>query len=173
MDAAEGQGEVTLKQEDVFDLSVPGKREEDYVGRGKAISIYSDPAFSPQNVSRTEILDFGDEGFLLDNLLTRDECEHIIKEGEKIGFEPIENGRLDYRSSERYVVQVTHVLDLSDDRGISHCVFLETKIIFSIFSLKAHSFQVFGPVNDRPIFFTKINCLQEDLQRNAQNVYLA
>ncbi|XP_064602326.1 uncharacterized protein LOC135468167 [Liolophura sinensis] len=111
MDAVKGQGEVTLKQDDVFDLSIPGKKE-DYVGKGKAISVYSDPTFSPQNVSRTEILDFGNEGFLLNNLLTRDECVHIIQEGEKIGFEPIENGRLDYRSSERILLRCPELSEL-------------------------------------------------------------
>lgn len=56
---------------------------------------------STVDINRSKILNFGDEAFLLHNVLTREECETFIREGEKIGFETIRGVRDDYRSCKR------------------------------------------------------------------------
>lgn len=53
------------------------------------------------DVKRTDVSDFGNEGFLLHNVLTQDECHNIIKMGEDIGFEKIVGATEQYRSAQR------------------------------------------------------------------------
>ena len=65
------------------------------------ISVLKDKTFSPSLVQRQEIHDFGDQAFLLNNLLTKSECEHLITEGEHIGFGKIKGSNDNYRSAER------------------------------------------------------------------------
>lgn len=67
-----------------------------------SLSVFEDThKYSDDEVHRKEILDFGDQGFLLHKLMTSEECAHIIDEGEKIGFGEIKGAKRDYRSSDR------------------------------------------------------------------------
>lgn len=67
-----------------------------------SLSVFEDTRkYSDDEVNRSEILDFGDQGFLLHQLMTSEECAHIIDEGEKIGFGEIKGARRDYRSCDR------------------------------------------------------------------------
>ena len=50
---------------------------------------------------RVEVADFGDEAFLLNNLLSQKECCWFIKQGEELGFEKIIGVRDDYRDCKR------------------------------------------------------------------------
>ena len=70
----------------------------------KKITVLEDNCKSRDTqVHRSDILDFKDQGFLLHNLMTSEECAHIIDEGEKIGFGEIKGAKRDYRSCDRYV----------------------------------------------------------------------
>ncbi|KAH3845835.1 uncharacterized protein LOC127873132 isoform X1 [Dreissena polymorpha] len=62
-------------------------------------------------VSREEISDFGEEGFLLQNVFTLEECEEIIANGEKIGFQTIIGVKDDYRSCKRITLQSQSLAD--------------------------------------------------------------
>ena len=53
------------------------------------------------HVERTDILDFGNEGFLLTGLLTDEECSSLIDAGETIGFKQIEGATQEYRCATR------------------------------------------------------------------------
>lgn len=59
------------------------------------------------SVARSEILDFGDQGFLLHNVLSPTECKHFIDEGERVGFGDILGARDNYRGQQRYVCNST------------------------------------------------------------------
>ncbi|PVD26023.1 hypothetical protein C0Q70_13691 [Pomacea canaliculata] len=59
------------------------------------------PEVAPTAVTKSDILDFGEEGFLLHNLLTESECNHFITEGENAGFEVLPIVKERYRSSKR------------------------------------------------------------------------
>lgn len=66
------------------------------------LSVFEDTFnYIDKEVHRSEILDFGDQGFLLHKLMTSDECARIIDEGEKIGFGEIKGAKRDYRSCDR------------------------------------------------------------------------
>ncbi|XP_061173180.1 uncharacterized protein LOC133191693 [Saccostrea echinata] len=69
------------------------------------LSALEDSSYCDKNVSRTEILDFGDQGFLLHKLMTPSECQHVIEDGEKIGFGEIKGAKRDYRSCDRLVIE--------------------------------------------------------------------
>ena len=89
------------KQEDIFELAVPGKTAEDYKNREVIdLNIPVNEFNASPTIKRSEILDFGNEGFLLDGVLTKDECRCIIEKGEEIGFREI-TVRKDYRNSDR------------------------------------------------------------------------
>ena len=85
--------------------------EADEFGRinidGSDLSHISSPppqssrTFSIENITRKEVLDYGDGCFLLNSVLTQNECEHFIQEGERVGFESISHSRDNYRSSQR------------------------------------------------------------------------
>ena len=51
--------------------------------------------------SRQEILDFGDEGFLLEDVLSKEECQFYMDQGENQGFGLIHGVRESYRNSQR------------------------------------------------------------------------
>lgn len=79
-----------------------------------SLSVLEDTRkYSDDEVNRSEILDFGDQGFLLHQLITSEECAHIIDEGEKIGFGEIKEAKRDYRSCDRIVIEseeLSHIL---------------------------------------------------------------
>ena len=54
-------------------------------------------------ISREEIADYGDQAFLLHKVITKEECQHFIDEGEKIVFEKIHGAKENYRGQQRYV----------------------------------------------------------------------
>ncbi|KAH9499617.1 hypothetical protein Btru_074278 [Bulinus truncatus] len=64
-----------------------------------------DPKFSMNNITRLPVLDYGDECFLLNHVLTDQECQHFIREGETVGFGDILYSRADYRSCQRLSFQ--------------------------------------------------------------------
>lgn len=80
------EGNIELSESDLRDLTFNAKQEN----RNKPIT-------------HVEILDFGPEAFLLHNVLTQEECQDIIEEGEALGFETIRGVRDDYRSCKRLV----------------------------------------------------------------------
>ena len=59
--------------------------------------------FKDRNIERSEISDFGDEAFLLHHVLSPEECQQFVSDGEKVGFEEIRGVRDDYRSCKRFV----------------------------------------------------------------------
>lgn len=80
------------------------------------LEIKHDTGYSRKEVKRTEILDFGKEGFLLYKLLTGTECTCIIDEGEKIGFGQIHGAQDNYRSAQRISIESESLADLLWDR---------------------------------------------------------
>ncbi|XP_059168657.1 uncharacterized protein LOC131950487 [Physella acuta] len=64
-----------------------------------------DNEFDNSAISRTEVLDYGDECFLLKSVLLPEECQHFIQAGERVGFSEILYSRDDYRSSQRLSFQ--------------------------------------------------------------------
>ncbi|XP_076442848.1 uncharacterized protein LOC143281518 [Babylonia areolata] len=83
---ADETGKLSLSLNEFRQINMPAEQEMD------AANI------SP---SRTEILDFGDQGFLLHEILSAQECKHFINEGERAGFGKIEGSSENYRSSQR------------------------------------------------------------------------
>ena len=67
----------------------------------KTISFVEDKSKDTKTVTKQEISDFGDKGFLLRNVLSPTECQCIIDSGEQLGFEEIRGVRDDYRSCKR------------------------------------------------------------------------
>jgi hypothetical protein len=65
------------------------------------INFPEDKSYNTINITQSDIADFGDEGFLLHNILSDDECRYFIDEGERLGFETIRGVRDDYRSCKR------------------------------------------------------------------------
>ena len=57
--------------------------------------------FDVTTIKQTELSDFGDEGFLLQNVVTASECQCFIDGGESVGFDTIRGVRDDYRSCKR------------------------------------------------------------------------
>ena len=67
---------------------------------------FPDPPSTLQEASypvppREDILDFGDEGFLLRQVLSPEECSFFKDRGEEIGFQKIAGARESYRNSQR------------------------------------------------------------------------
>ena len=56
-------------------------------------------------ITRQDILDFGDEGFLLEGVLSKEECQFYINQGEEKGFGNIPDVKQTYRDSQRYVLE--------------------------------------------------------------------
>lgn len=67
----------------------------------KNVKIFVDGEYLSERITRKDILDFGDEGFLLQNVLSSTECKYYIAEAERVGFEKIHGARDHYRSSQR------------------------------------------------------------------------
>ena len=89
------------KSEDLSSFDKFGESLE--IGDRTKIDIFkSDTESSNSSVTRTEVLDFGDEGFLLHQVMSADESQYYIDQGEKIGFHPIPGVKKTYRSSDRY-----------------------------------------------------------------------
>ena len=63
----------------------------------------SSESHSRTELDKTEILDFGDTGFLLHQVLNEVECQYYISKGEEIGFGSIKDVKDSYRRSQRYV----------------------------------------------------------------------
>ncbi|XP_060081640.1 uncharacterized protein LOC132560951 [Ylistrum balloti] len=76
------------------------------------LDVKYDSAHSQADVRRSEILDFGNEGFLLHNILTPTECASIIDGGEKIGFGEIRGAQDNYRSAQRIMIESQSLADL-------------------------------------------------------------
>ncbi|XP_074644083.1 uncharacterized protein LOC141900911 [Tubulanus polymorphus] len=68
------------------------------------------------DVSRRNILDFGDEGFLLDSVLSNAECDHFIEKGKLIGFDKIPGMKDEHRSSLRVMFRSPGLAKLLWDR---------------------------------------------------------
>lgn len=68
----------------------------------KNIDFVEDTAYKSHNIHLSDIADFGTEAFLLLGVMTKDECQYFIDEGEKLGFETIRGVRDDYRSCKRF-----------------------------------------------------------------------
>ena len=68
------------------------------------ISLY--PGESNQEITRTEILDFGNEGFLLKNVLSQEECKYYIQETEAL-YEEMPGVKKAYRNNTRFVFMYT------------------------------------------------------------------
>lgn len=62
------------------------------------------PTTSKSEIRKEDIADFGDEGFLLYDVLSREESNLIMSEGEKIGFERMKGVKDEYRSAQRSVL---------------------------------------------------------------------
>ena len=67
---------------------------------------------SEMRTTRHNILDFGDEGFLLKRLMSEKECKHYIQEGERVGFKSIHGSKKEYRNSGRIMVQSQELADI-------------------------------------------------------------
>ncbi|ESO93516.1 hypothetical protein LOTGIDRAFT_161618 [Lottia gigantea] len=86
------------------------------VGQLKEIQFEADQNFQKADVKRQEILDFGDEGFLLEKLLSQSECDRLIQNGEEKGFDEIRGLNDKYRSSQRIILKNDNLSDILWDR---------------------------------------------------------
>lgn len=76
-----------------------------------SFKVFLESGCLPGNtIIRKEILDFGDEGFLLSNVLSPKECKHYIAEGERIGFQKIIGVQDHHRSCKRFTIH-SHACD--------------------------------------------------------------
>lgn len=78
----------------------------------KSFEIEFDENFKQDKVTQSDILDFGDEGFLLHNILTEEECQDCIQKAEEAGFEAIRGVRDDYRSCTRITLESKALSDV-------------------------------------------------------------
>jgi len=83
-------------------------------------TLEGDEDFTHINIVRQEVMDYGDECFLLKNILTEHECQHFIKEGEAVGFGACGFARNDYRSAQRIPFQSSELADLLWERIRGH-----------------------------------------------------
>ncbi|RUS87648.1 hypothetical protein EGW08_004571 [Elysia chlorotica] len=115
----------------IVDHFIPGvEADADDSGRitidGSCLSHISTPLpktsqlFAFENVTRKDVLDYGDECFLLSSVLTQSESDHFVQEGEKIGFEKIANRGNNYRSSQRISFQNAELALLLWERIKNH-----------------------------------------------------
>lgn len=75
-----------------------------------SINFTPDPAGT--KVRREDVLDFGDEGFLLHDVLTGEESSSVIEEGERIGFERLKGANDNYRNQQRITVNSPQLADI-------------------------------------------------------------
>ncbi|XP_013387162.1 uncharacterized protein LOC106156453 [Lingula anatina] len=81
------------------------KGEDEKILTNMKLKVASDDS-KPRSLTRSEILDFGSEGFLLHGILSQQECQEYIQEFENEGFGAIpELVKNNYRSCERLLVQ--------------------------------------------------------------------
>ncbi|KAL8566114.1 hypothetical protein ACOMHN_051840 [Nucella lapillus] len=93
---ADDTGEITLAVNELKLINVPSEQEM---------------AAASLTPKRTEILDFGDQGFLLQEIFSAQECKLFINEGERVGFEKIAGANDNYRSSQRITFESVPLAD--------------------------------------------------------------
>lgn len=86
------------------------------LGDAHSISLPSSLSNIGHEIKREEIADFGDEGFLLHDVLSSEENKFIISEGEKIGFERLKGVKDEYRNQQRITVDCSNLADILWDR---------------------------------------------------------
>ncbi|XP_070180405.1 uncharacterized protein, partial [Littorina saxatilis] len=67
-------------------------------------------------ITRSEILDFGNQGFLLHHVLSQAECDHFIKEGERVEFDKVKGARDDYREQQRISIESSELSEMLWER---------------------------------------------------------
>ena len=67
----------------------------------KTISFLEDEATDTSSITKQDVSDFCEKGFLLKNVLSSAECQYIIDSGEKLGFVAIRGVRDYCRSCKR------------------------------------------------------------------------
>ena len=74
---------------------------DDNLNSMRSVDVWSDPLFDKTKLKRSEILEFGDDCFLLKNVMTSAECHHYVTSAENIGFDEIPEAPESYRTSVR------------------------------------------------------------------------
>jgi prolyl 4-hydroxylase len=77
-----------------------------------------DPSFSPSNIKRVDLNLEDKPSFLLYNVLTPLECEHLIKQTEQVGYDVMPEYSQSYRSNTRVII---------DDRDLAECIWNRIK----------------------------------------------
>ena len=82
---------------------MPGEEEKVVIEDHELKNLESYPETADDKSSgalqkRREILDFGNEGFLLENLFSEDECKYYMSQGEILGLEEIKGMKKSYRN---------------------------------------------------------------------------
>jgi len=95
--------EYKPKTEDLSSFDKFGEQLE--IGDKTTIELYQSTDDDVTSVTRSEKLDFGNEGFLLHGVLSPGESQHYINQGEYIGFQPIPGVKKTYRNCDRIVVE--------------------------------------------------------------------
>ena len=95
----------TPKQEDLSYLQDIGESENVSENCQSIDCSLLSKQIDSRQISRREILDFKNEGFLLFDVLSQDECMSFIEQGEKIGFKLIHGAKKEYRNSTRLVTK--------------------------------------------------------------------
>ncbi len=72
------------------------------LGEEKDVEVFEDAGFDADKVQKKDVLDFGEECFLLKYLLTEEESRSYIDQGEKLGFGDISEAKQSYRNCQRY-----------------------------------------------------------------------
>ncbi|XP_041354681.1 uncharacterized protein LOC121372442 [Gigantopelta aegis] len=68
------------------------------------IDSFEDPCYD-KLVKQSDICDFGDQGFLLHNLMSSKECQHYIETGEISGFRELRTSQRSYRDCQRIIFE--------------------------------------------------------------------
>ena len=63
-------------------------------------------------IQKAEILNFGDEGFLLKGLLAAEECKQFVSYGEKLGFNTMYGYAKNYRNNTRIMIHSERLAEL-------------------------------------------------------------
>ena len=91
---------VTLRD----NLTTGGEEELNIV---ENINNWTDPDYDKEKIKRSKILDFGDDCFLLKNVMSSDECQFYMSSAEKLGYDEIPESKESYRNTVRYVSHIT------------------------------------------------------------------
>ena len=86
------------------------------VGNVHVLSLPSSLSNTEHEIKREEIADFGDEGFLLHDVLSSEENKFIISEGEQIGFERLKGVKDEYRNQQRITIDSSNLANILWDR---------------------------------------------------------